>query len=152
MWNRAHTMRRSLWLGIGLLTFTGVAAATSKATVQTSACQLAKLSSTSNSPVTVSLSGVAARDPRHGVAFLDAHCRGQRVAFRFANHLTPTSEAGRFQGAITPRSTDMSLRLFRVDDASGTLDPSAGEHGMLVVDHVDRFEKLSGWPAGFTSP
>jgi hypothetical protein len=101
--------------------------------------------------MTVSLSAIAARDPRHGVAFLDAHCRGQRVAFRFADHLSPSSNAGRFETAITPRSPDMSLRLFRVEGASGRFDPSAGERGMLVVDHVDRFEKLSEWPVEFTS-
>ena len=142
---------RSLWLAIGLLALTGSACGTAPpATVQTSVCQLAKVSS--NSPVTVSLSAIAARDPRHGVAFLDAHCRGQRVAFRFADHLRPTSPAGQFEAAITPRSTDMSLRLFRVDGISGTFNPNAGEHGALVVDHVDHFEKLSGWPAEFTAP
>jgi hypothetical protein len=122
----------------------GAASADSK-----SVCQLVK--TPSNSPKTVSLSAIAARDPRHGVAFLDAHFRGQRVTFRFADHLSPSSNAGRFETAITPRAPDMSLRLFRVEGVSGRLDPSAGERGMLVVDHVDRFEKLSGWPVEFTS-
>lgn len=144
-------VKRSLWLGIGLLALTGTAAhAASLAPVQTSVCQLIK--APLNSAVTVSLSATAARDPRHGVAFLDAHCRGQRVEFRFADHLRPTSKAGRFEAAITPRSPDLSLRLFRVEGVSGTFDPNAGEHGMLVVDHVDHFEKLSGWPAEFASP
>ena len=141
---------RSLWLAIGLLAITGSACGTAPpAPVQTSVCQLVK--TPSNSPMVVRLSAIAARDPRHGVALLDAHCRGQRVTFRFADHLSPTSNAGRFEAAITPRSPDMSLRLFRVEGASGKFDPNSGERGMLVVDHVERFEKLSGWPAEFTS-
>jgi hypothetical protein len=139
---------RSLWLAIALLAITG--SACGAAPVQTSVCELVK--TPSNSPMTVSLSAVAARDPRHGVAFLDAHCRGQRVVFRFTDHLSPTSDAGRFEATITPRSPDMSLRLFRVEGASGRFDPRAGEHGVLVVDHVDHFEKLPGWPMEFTSP
>ncbi|MBM7131088.1 hypothetical protein [Dyella mobilis] len=100
----------------------------------------------------MNLSAIAARDPRHGVVFLDAHCRGQRVAFRFADDLSPSSHVGQFEAAITPRSIGSSLRLFRVEGASGKFDPNAGEHGMLVVDHVDHFEKLPGWPAEFTTP
>lgn len=143
-------VKRSLWLSIVLLMLIGLAPATaSPAPVQTSVCQLIKASSKSR--VTVSLSAIAARDPRHGVAFLDAHCRGQRVEFRFADHLRPNSNAGRFEAAITPRSPDLSLRLFRVEGASGTFDPNAGEHGMLVVNHVDDFKKLSGWPKEFSS-
>lgn len=145
-------VKHSLWLGLGLLTIIDTACAATPpapAPVQTSVCQLVK--APSNSAVMVSLSAIAARDPRHGVAFLDSHCRGQRVEFRFADHLRPTSTAGRFEAAITPRSPDLSLQLFRVEGASGTFDPNAGEHGMLVVDHVDHFEKLSGWPAEFTA-
>ena len=135
-----------LRIGVGMLVLIGPALAnTSPAPVQTSVCQLAK------APKAVSLSAIAARDPRHGVAFLDAHCRGQRVTFRFADHLSPTSNAGRFEAAITPRSPDLSLRLFQAEGASGKFGPSAGEHRMLVVDHVDRFEKLSEWPVEFTS-
>jgi hypothetical protein len=91
----------------------------------------------------IRLKARALMGPRDEAVFVDPHCPPRTaIAFRFADHLPPTSKAAQFDRALTGDVMDLSLRVFDAE-VIGTYKAASetSPRGLFYVDHVDWFRK-----------
>jgi len=136
-------MRRASWLLCFAAAGCSVPDASRAAEAQTmTVCQLY---ATRQSPPAgeIRLKASAYMGPRDEAIFVDHHCPPRTaIAFRFADHLPPTSKAAQFDRALTGDVMDVSLRAFDAEViGTYTAASATSPRGLFYVDHVDWFRK-----------
>lgn len=81
--------------------------------------------------------------PRDEAVFVAPNCPPRTaIAFRFADHLPPTSKAAQFDRALTGDVMDLSLRVFDAEVIGTYIGASeTSPRGLFYVDHVAWFRK-----------